>query len=398
MGSSTFGNVTLSFQGNSPILQNGEDTKVHPFYQYLELNTVIPKNGFSFNTYLRGRKIIEGEQQSFDAYYAFLQYQNESRLLNVRIGRQILSEGVNYYLADGGRISFQPAQGLEILAYAGYQNRDNYPEPEAPLISSSIYGIKLKSNEFLHSIMSLGYERIDPQDFSARNFLNLSLNRVVPFTETADFYSRAELDIAEGELSLLTAGVGFIPFRSFYINIEYDFYKPDEDRGGYLQDPIFDLFSVSGINQVKGGLTYLVNPYLKASASYSYSRYEVIDGVTHKGNLVRLGFSWDLWRQLGLKSFQGLYFMDGREEDQAWGANFKLSEEFIRGLELFYHFAYVHFKKITHQKGDGYSNALGFQYLFIRNLLLKAEIEMNDHPDMKNDTRANVVLNYQFYF
>jgi len=398
-GPSVVGNFTLAFQANSPLIRsNGNREKVHPFYQYLELNAVSPKEGLSFNSYSRGRQVFSGEERSFDAYYAFLEYRNGGGTVDVRLGRQILTEGTNYYLVDGGLVKFRPTQDIEILAYAGYQDRDTHPDPEAPLISSSIYGVKLKSSEFLDSIISLGYERINPQDFGSRDFLHLSLNRLVPFTESADFYTRGEIDVGEGDLALLTTGVGMTPYKSLHLNVEYDVSRPDGDRGDYLQDRIFDLFSVSRLHQAKTGVTYIPAKFLKTSASYAFSRYEVSNGVRAYGHLTRLGFSWDFWRRVGLKAFQGLYYLKGRGKDEAVGVNFSVSEEILRGLNLHYSFAFVHVETLTNKIGDAFSHAFGLQYLLIRNLLLKAEVELNDNPDFQTDTRVNLVASYDFYF
>jgi hypothetical protein len=115
------------------------------------------------------------------------------------------------------------------------------------------------------------------------------------------------------------------------------------------------------------------------------------------GHLSRLGLSWDFWHQLGLKAFQGLYYLNGRGEDQALGVNFSLSEELLRGLQLHYSFAYVHVETITGKEGDAFSHAFGSQYLLTRNLLFKAEVEINANPDFKTDTRVNFVASYDFY-
>jgi hypothetical protein len=396
---SAYGNISIAFQSDSPYIQpDGSKKEIHSYYQYLELNAIIPEERLSFNSYLRGRQIFNEDENSFDAYYAFLQYGNESGSLRVRLGRQILTEGINYHLVDGGLVKFRTANEMELVAYGGYQDRDSHPEPEEPLESSSIIGIKLKFNELLDSIVSVGYERIDPDGFSSRDFLHASLNRVLPFFESADLYSRGEFDVGEKNLALLTAGIGWAPFRQVHLNVEHNIYEPDGDRGDYLQDRIFDIFSVSRLHQSKGGLTFIANRNLKTSVSYAYTRYEILEDEWSHGHEARLGLTWDFWRQIGLKAFQGLYYLDGRGKDRAVGVNFSVSEELLRGLNLHYSFASVRFVTITGQDGNAYSHALGIQYLFMRNVLLKAEVEINDNPDFDKDMRGNIIVSYDFYF
>lgn len=392
-----FGNFYPIFQANSPLIRpDGSKKKIDPFYQYFELNAASPENHISFNTFLRGREILNGDDRSFDVYNAFLEFNNTNRTYDVRIGRQIITEGTNFVLLDGGLVRVRPIDGLQVVAYGGYQDRDAQPNPEEPQKSFSAFGIKLLSDKLLESIISVGYERFDPNGFSPRHFLNVNFNRAVPFTNSADVYSRAEIDLGEKNLALFTGGVGITPFSSLHLNLEYDTYKPDKNRDAFLQDRIFDLFSLSRLHEARVGATLIPATFLQISASYSFARYDVLNGTSTNGNIVKVGLSWDFWRQIGFKTFQGFYLIDGRQNDRAVGLNFGVSEEVLRGLDLQFSFAYAHFDSITNKSGNGFSYIMGTQYLVIRNLLLKAELEINSNPDFKRDVRPNLAVSYYF--
>ncbi len=59
-----YGNASALFQAPSPLLNAFRNKKfVYPFYQYLDLSVVNPKNNFSFNSYLRGREVFNGDQE-----------------------------------------------------------------------------------------------------------------------------------------------------------------------------------------------------------------------------------------------------------------------------------------------------------------------------------------------
>jgi hypothetical protein len=392
-----FGNTLTLFQAPSPLLRPDRTRKnVYPFYQYLELNAASPSNGLSFNTFMRYRDIFNGEDESFDLYNAFIQYSNKSNTFEVRLGRQIITESVTFFLLDGGSVSFKPVNGIELVAYGGYQDKDLQPEPERPFRSFAAAGIKLKSSKILGALFTIGYEFYNPQDFSSRNFVNISFNRVVPFTDFADFYGLAEIDVGEGNLGLLTVGLGITLTRSLFLNLEYDNYDLDEERKEFQLDPIYDIFSVGRLNQAKVGVTFIPASFLEVQASYAFSNYDVLDDIDSNGNIARLGFSWDFWRDIGLTAFNGFYFIDGRDDDYAFGLNFNLNEQIYNGLDLQFAFAYAYYNKITNQEGNAFSYIMGFEYLLVKNLTLKADVELNTNPDFNKDARVDLGLSYYF--
>jgi hypothetical protein len=392
-----FGNTLSLFQAPSPILQPDRSRKnLYPFYQYLELNAASPANNLSFNTFLRYRDIFNGEDESFDVYNAFIQYSNDSHTFETKLGRQIITESTTFFLLDGGSVSFKPVDGIELVAYGGYQDKDLQPEPERPSNSYTAAGFKLKSSKLLGALFSIGYEFYNPQNFSSRNLLNISFNRAVPFTDFADFYSLAEIDVGQGNLGLLTTGVGITLTKTLYLNLEYDNYNLDEEREEFRLDPIYDIFSINRLNQAKVGVTFIPTNFLEVKASYAYSHYNVLDDIDTNGNIARLGFSWDFWRDIGLTGYNGFYFIDGRSDDRAFGLNFNLSEEIYNGLDLQFAFAYANYKKITNQEGNAFSYIMGFEYLLIKNLVLKADVELNTNPDFNQDARVDLGISYNF--
>jgi hypothetical protein len=393
-----FGNTLSLFQAPSPIRTPPDRSRknLYPFYQYLELNASSPSSGLSFNTFMRYRDIFSGEDESFDVYNAFLQYSNKSNTFEVRLGRQIITESVTFFLLDGGLVRFKPVDGIELVAYGGYQDKDLQPEPERPFRSFAAAGVKLKSSKILGALFSVGYQFYNPQDFSSRNMVNISLNRAIPFTDFAEFYSLAEIDVGQGNLGLLTVGVGMTLTRSLYLNLEYDNYNLDEEREKFQLDPIYDIFSVGRLNQAKVGVTLIPANFLEVQASYAYSNYDILDDIDRDGNIARLGFSWDFWRDIGLTAFNGFYYIDAGDDDHAFGLNFNLNEQIYNGLDLQFAFAYAYYKKITNQSGNAFSYIMGFEYLLVKNLTFKADLELNTNPDFNKDARVDLGLSYYF--
>lgn len=391
------GNFFTTFQANSPLKRpDGSKKRIYPFYQNLELSVADPATHITFNTYLRGREILNGEDRTFDVYNAFLEYKRPDNSFQVRLGRQVLTESTNFVLLDGGLVRVSPVKGIEVVAYGGYQDKDAQPDPEELERSFGIFGINLKSKELLGAMIALGYEGIAPDGFSTRQFLNFSFNRALPYTDKADMYSRLEFDLEEGNPALFTLGMGISPAKSLYLNFEYGTYKPDDDRGAFLQDAIFDIFSTSRLHEAKIGLKYYVASYLTISSSYSYARYDVSSGNPTNGSILRVGFSWDLWQEMGLKAFQGFYFIDGRADDRAVGLNLGLSQEILRGWDMQLNFAYAHVRTVTNQDGNAFSYIVGTNYLVLRDVALKAELEINTNPDFKRDVRTNLGVSYYF--
>src|SRR6185369_16349151 len=292
-----------------------------------------PEQNLSINTFLRGRVVGNGDEASFDVYNANIDYRDPAQRFQVRVGRQILTEGLNYTLMDGGLARVRPVQGVDVVAYAGRQQEELQPEPDHPEKSYTIFGAKIRTSRLFGSLLSLGYEGLAPDENSARHFLTASFNRVVPYTDFADVYSRLEFDILQTNPAFFTAGVGISAAKPLYINLEYDTYKPDKERDEFLQDLIFDVFSVSRLHEARIGLTYLATSFLKVATSYSYATYDSNDGVSSHGNIWKLGFDWDVFRRLGLRAFNGMYLVEGRGRDQAIGVNAGVSQEILRGLE-----------------------------------------------------------------
>ena len=72
-----YGNAFMLFQAPTPLLNADGDKKyVYPFYQYLDLSTASPDHNVYFNTFLRGREIFNGDQESLDVYNAFVEISN----------------------------------------------------------------------------------------------------------------------------------------------------------------------------------------------------------------------------------------------------------------------------------------------------------------------------------
>jgi hypothetical protein len=405
-----YGSASLLFQAPTPILNaDGNKSYVYPFYQYLDLSSAYPDHNVFFNSYLRGREIFNGSQDSFDVYNAFVDISNTPDTYEIKLGRQTMTEGINYILMDGALVRMKPLKGLEITTYAGYQDKDLQPQPERPTNSFSVFGIKLKTDAILGSIISVGYELYDPQDYSSRQFINVTFNRAVPFTDFADVYALSEIDVAQGNLGLLTTGVGITVLRSLYLNLEYDNYNLDKQRDQFRLDPIFDLFSVGRLQQAKAGVTFVPTSYLKINGSYAYSHYDYSPGqstngnvdssqaLSRNGNIAKLGFMFDFWKDIGLRAFQGFYYIDGSgSTDYAIGVNTSLYEEIRNGWQLEFAFAYAYYNKITNQSGNAFSYILGNEYVLKKDLVLRTDIEFNTNPDFNKDVRVDLGLSYFF--
>lgn len=392
-----YGNAYTTFQANTPLKRPGGDTRyVSPFYQYLDVSAVDPKHNLSLNGFLRAHEVANGDVATFDVYNGYVDYQSTAKTFQVRAGRQILTEGTNFTLLDGAVIKGKPTDGVELVAYGGYQHDDLQPYPERPDDSYGIFGAKLRTSRLLGSLMSIGYEGTSPNDRSPRHLLDVSFNRVVPHTDFADFYTRLELDIAEANPAFFNAGFGFSVAKPLYLNVEYDTYKPDKNRDAFLQDRIFDVFSLSRLQEARLGMTYHFARYLEVSTSYSFATYDRLDGESSNGNIWKLGFAWSFLRQLGLSAFNGLYLIEGRGRDRAIGVNCGVSEEILRGLQVHAMFAFANFHSITGKDGDAYSYIFGTEYLVVRNVSLLAEVEINRNPDFAHDVRGNFGFSYYF--
>jgi hypothetical protein len=392
-----YGNVYTAFQANTPLRRPfDDDKKVFPFYQYLDVRGFDPTHGLSMSTFVRAREVANGDDATLDVYNANLEYRGLGDALQVRAGRQILTEGTNFVLMDGAMVRAKPMPGVDVVAYGGYQDADLQPYPERPERSFGTFGANLRTSKLLGSLLTVGYHGLAPSDDSPRHFLDVGFRRAVPYTDFADVYSRLELDVGKGDPAFINAGVGLSVAKPLYVNLEYDSYEPDPEHDRFLQDRIFDVFSLDRLHEARIGLTYYVTRWLDVSTSYSFATYDKHDDHTTYGHIVKLGMNWDLWRRAGLRAFDGFYFIDGGGKDRAIGVNCGVSEEILRGLELHAVFAFANFDSISGKHGDAYSYIFGTQYLVVRNVSLLAEMEFNTNPDFEADVRGNFGVTYAF--
>jgi len=392
-----YGNVYTAFQANTPLRRPfDDDKKVYPFYQYLDVHGFDAAHGLSTSTFVRAREVANGDDATLDVYNANLEYRGLGDALQVRAGRQVLTEGTNFILMDGALVRAKPMAGLDLVAYGGYQDADLQPYPEKPDRSFGTYGAQLKTSNLLGSLVTLGYHGLAPTNDSPRHFVDVGFRRAVPYTDRADVYSRLELDARKGDAAFVNAGVGVSVARPLYVNLEYDSYEPDPQHDRFLQDRIFDAFALDRLHEARLGLTWHTTRFLDMSTSYSFATYDRHDDHTTYGHIVKLGLNWDVWRRVGLRAFNGFYYIDGGGADRALGVNAGLSEEILRGVELHAVFAFAEFDTITGKSGDAYSYIFGTQYQLVRNLSLLAEMEFNTNPDFEVDLRGNFGVTYAF--
>ena len=89
-----YGNVYTSFQANTPLRRPfDDDKKVYPFYQYLDVHGFDAAHGLSTSTFVRAREVANGDDATLDVYNANLEYRGLGDALQVRAGRQVLTEG-----------------------------------------------------------------------------------------------------------------------------------------------------------------------------------------------------------------------------------------------------------------------------------------------------------------
>jgi hypothetical protein len=392
-----YGNVYTAFQANTPLRRPSDDDKsVYPFYQYLDMKAFSPAQNLTMTTFLRAHEVANGEEATFDVYNANLEYRSTDGAWQVRAGRQVLTEGTNFVLMDGAFVRMKPMTGVDVVAYGGYQDAHLQPYPERLDRSFGVYGATLRTTRLLNSQLTLGYEGLSPDGARPRNLVNIGFRRAVPYTDFADVYSRLELDVGTGQPAFLNAGVGLSVAKPLYLNLEYDTYEPDPDRDRFLQDRIFDIFAVKRLQEARLGATYHTTRYLDVSASYSYATYDTLSDHSTHGNIGKLGFTWDFWRRIGLRAFNGVFVIEGGGRDRAVGVNCGLSEELVPGVEVHGIFAFADVDSITGKSGSAYSYIFGTQYLVVRNVSLLAEMEYNTNPDSKTDVRGNFGITYSF--
>lgn len=392
-----YGNVYTAFQANAPLRRPfDDDKKVYPFYQYVDVRGFSPKHDLSMSTFVRAREVANGDDATVDVYNANLEYRGLGGALQVRAGRQVLTEGTNFILMDGALVRAKPMDGVDVVAYGGYQDADLQPYPERPDRSFGTFGASVRSSRLLGSFVTLGYHGLAPADESPRHFLGVGFRRAIPYTDFADVYSRLELDVAQGDAAFVNAGIGMSVARPIYLNLEYDSYEPDPTGDRFLQDRIFDAFALDRMHEARAGVTYYATRWLDVSTSYSFATYDKQNDHTTYGHIVKAGMRWDFWQRLGLRAFNGFYFIDGGGDDRAVGVNCGVSEEILRGLELHAVFAFARFDSRTGKHGNAYSYIFGTQYMLVRNVSLLAEMEYNTNPDFEVDVRGNFGVTYAF--
>ena len=129
--------------------------------------------------------------------------------------------------------------------------------------------------------------------------------------------------------------MGITVLRSLYLNLEYDNYNLDQQRNDFSSTRYSIYFPSEGSSRRKSASRIVPVSYLEINGSYAYSNYDPSEDTSTNGNIAKLGFMFDFWKNMGLRAFQGFYYIDGGEQtDYAVGVNTSLYEQIRSGWQL----------------------------------------------------------------
>jgi hypothetical protein len=244
---------------------------VTPFYQYLLLNgRDLDGDGLSFKGYGR---VAEDFSKEVDVdsrlYYAYLEKNNLTSNLDLRLGRQFLAttagasvmDGLYLRLRDVGGLKLSVFGGGDVAYYNGYNAEDFLFGTEIrgkvgnDLNLGLSYLQKWREGDLSHELVGLD------ADYEYRSLLNL--------------YSELQYNYLARSVSYAMGGANYHRSPDWALRAEYLYSLPV-----FSSTSIYSVFAVEQYEEAMGELRYRFDQGLYGFLRYQYEMYEETANAT----------------------------------------------------------------------------------------------------------------------
>jgi hypothetical protein len=248
-----------------------KDKMVTPFYQYLMLNAKnLDGDGLNFRGYGRVAESFSGEVDSESRlYYAYLEKNNLTSNLDLRLGRQFVAttagasvmDGLYLRLKDLGGLKLSVFGGGDVAYYQGYNAKDF-------LVGAELRGKVGKD-------LNLGVSYLQKwQQGDLGNEL-IGLDGDYEFRELLNIYSELQYSYLSKSVTYFSGGVNYHRSSDWSLRAEYLYSLPV-----FSSTSIYSVFAVDHYEELMGELRYRFDQGLYGFLRFQNEMYEERSNAT----------------------------------------------------------------------------------------------------------------------
>jgi hypothetical protein len=378
-----------------------------PSYLYGNLGVDRLPHGSEIGTVFQLGRDFGADDGTSDFYAGFVRVPAVTPGLDVTLGRQFLSEGPGgAYVADGGKVRFDPGWPVAFSVFGG---RPRYFEPtfSSNILDDDewIFGGNVSTARWRGTQLALGYLQQERSGHVLRQLVTGTGSR--SFTSLPglpNLYGSLEYDADRQNLDLATGGVILIllPLK-LQSNFEATYYKPQDHENrrptfdlNRREDPIFEVFSVSEMTQLRSGWRYALRPNLSAIVDYAFQHYDHQENEQRENSHVAgAGLLW-LPGGDGLEVVRAEYYVVDSDGGRVNGVKASYDSYVYERLVLHTKIDVLSYDKVNNQGSAAVSGLLGLGFVLLRGLTCDLYFEANHNDRFDEDFRFGFFLDYNF--
>lgn len=387
------GSVTTSYEVSK---DDGEDSE-GLWENYLSIDNaklIDPYIGFTFfGRYAYDESI---QEDYTDIYSAYLDYSSFQNALQVRIGR--FSYVANRFLTlDGAQATLRTDYFLGATVFAGVPE---YFDSDGRHVNESfrdtgdrLYGGKLFLNGIKNTTGFVSYSKEEEDDVTFQEMVGLGAGYRF---KVSDIYMHANGSMQyDMDAGVLYKGAGklYMKYGDLIVNTDFATYNV-EDGSTYEDELIISNFS-SG-KQDKYGLSvqYNITKNISPYVSGIISRMEMPSGLIAKGEIYKVGFDFNYFKEIGvITGVEGYYY--NSEVSNAKGASLDLDWSITRTFRVNFEGEMLRVEN-TKTENSIYSLYLRAEYDILRDLTLSVFAENNQETRYLPENRYGLKAVYSF--
>lgn len=359
------------------------DETATPVYQYLLLNARdLDGDGLNFRGYGRLAKDFSNEVDvDSRLYYGYLDKNNLSKNLDLRLGRQFLATTAGAAMMDGLLVRLRDLGGYKVSLFGGGDVAYYRGYNEKDLLAGGEVRTTLK--EF-----KLGASYVQKWQSSNTTFQLFGVDAEYEYRNRLNLYSELQYNYMAESVSYFLAGAKYHESSNWSVRGEYLYSLPV-----FSATSIYSVFAVDEYEEVTGELRYRIDTGLYSFARLQHEIYrEVADADVFEAGIEKIRTD----RFSGYLS--GVYRIDDDGQD-------------LRGLKV--HGSYLVFKALQCGAGanvDVFERRLDEEedettstrywldvaYAFTKRISLLAKAEMVSSDIWDNYYRGRIRLNTSF--
>ena len=263
----------------------------------------------------------------------------------------------------------------------------------------------MHSTRLRNSYLSLGFLQQERDQRTLRQLISGTATH--SFTQAPgqpSVYSTVAFDAKRQNIDIGNVGAQvFLSHPRLLLNVESGYYKP-QDQGDRVvtdlnrrEDPIFELFSLSQMIQLRGGMRYLLTHTLSAYGDYSYQHYERSSGLFENGKVGNVGLMW-LPGGDGLERVQIEYYVLDSTGGNVNGARLSYESSVYDRIVFRTKIDVSYYEKESNQRDTAISSRIGVGYVLAPGLLAEVSLEGNRNMRFAEDFRFGFFLTYSLRY